>query len=162
MPQTSITTEPAQLWAGMPARPFLTDDIITGVVSQTGGIGVGLYCCKATADGLIKSPISQAEVEDLGMGFVMRDQTAETPVLAPGVWLNGDLIAIMRHGYVGAVCETDCVSEGKVYVRIVAGAGGTVIGAVRKDADTASAILLPRARFKRSLLAAGVAEVEVW
>lgn len=55
----------------------------------------------------------------------------------------------------------EAVAKGDpVYVRFVAGAGGTVIGQARNDADTASCEAID-ARFNETTTAAGLAEVEL-
>jgi hypothetical protein len=160
MPQTSITTDPVRGVPGMHSRPFETDDIESHVISQVGGILYGVYVTRQ-GDNKIKLPTSQAEIEDSGIGIMLRDPSAETPATA-GTAPNSEVVAVIRHGYAWVFTETVCTQEGKVYARITASGGNTQLGAFRNDADSGNAILVPRARFKTTETAAGLAEVEVW
>lgn len=49
-------------------------------------------------------------------------------------------------GTMWMLCEQDMVITDRVFVRFAAGAGGTVLGAIRKDVDTASARAVKGAR----------------
>ena len=79
-----------------------------------------------------------------------------TSTLVTGDYVDAESVPVLYRGPV-AVFTEEAVSDGDyVYVRISAGAGGSVLGAYRNDADTASCVLVPNARFVRDA-ASGIA-----
>ena len=76
----------------------------------------------------------------------------------------GQMVQILRRGYIWMLTETDVAEGSAVFVRFatVTGSGtAPAIGKVRKDADTADAVALPGAFFRTTLAAAGLAIVEI-
>lgn len=78
----------------------------------------------------------------------------------------GQMVQIVRKGYVWMLTETDVAEGNSVFVRFaqVSNTGtNPAIGKVRKDADTADAVALPNgsAVFRTTLAAAGLAIVEL-
>jgi hypothetical protein len=73
-------------------------------------------------------------------------------------YVDAETISVMTSGGIYVYTEEAVVERDPVYVRVAAGAGGSTLGAFRNDADTASAVLLPDARFTRSA-AAGCARL---
>ncbi len=78
--------------------------------------------------------------------------TAETQEAS---YVDGEVISVLETGNIWVFTEQACVDRGDVYVRVTAGSGGSVIGAFRNDADSASAVLVTGAKFRRNC-AAGV------
>jgi len=75
-------------------------------------------------------------------------------------YLQNELIPIARTGRFYAECE-EAVAEGDtVWVRFVAGAGGSIIGKVRGDVDTASAEAI-NAKFAQTITAAGLVAIDL-
>lgn len=77
------------------------------------------------------------------------------PLNTLGEYLDGATVGVLRVGAVWVDTEDACLEGTAVYVRIASGAGGSQLGAFRSDADTASAVLVPNARWGRNSLAAG-------
>jgi hypothetical protein len=74
-------------------------------------------------------------------------------------YVDGDTVPCLQQGHIWVYSETAVTDRAPVYCRIASGAGGSVLGAFRTDADTATAILVPNARFHRDSTAAGAAWV---
>ncbi len=71
-------------------------------------------------------------------------------------YADGETVPCLFDGAMAVVTETAVSDRDPVYVRIASGAGGSLLGSFRNDADTASAILVTGARFVRDA-SAGVA-----
>ncbi len=72
-------------------------------------------------------------------------------------YVDGEPCPCLTAGGIWVYSEEAIADGDPVYCRVVAGAGGSVLGAFRNDADTASAILIPGAVFCRDTTAAGPA-----
>lgn len=72
-------------------------------------------------------------------------------------YVDGQTVPCLTRGNIGLYTEEDVADQDPVYVRIASGAGGSVLGAFRNDADSASCIIVPNAKFIGSWLA-GAAE----
>lgn len=95
------------------------------------------------------------------LGFGLWDPAKE-PNAALG-YSAGQMVQILRRGFVWMLTETDVVEGSAVFVRFALATGsGTApaLGKVRKDVDTADAVALPGAVFRTTLAAAGLAIVE--
>lgn len=80
--------------------------------------------------------------------------------LATDGYIEDALVPIARTGRFYAECE-EAVAEGdQVFVRYVAGAGGSIIGKVRGDVDTASAEAV-NAKFAETITAAGLVAIDL-
>lgn len=73
-----------------------------------------------------------------------------------------DTVSVMRKGAMYVISEELVVAGDPVFVRVVAGAGGTQVGALRKSADTASAVQIVGARFARDAAAGAITIVELY
>lgn len=62
-------------------------------------------------------------------------------------YVDGDTCPVLQEGNIGVVTEEAVADQDPVYVRIAAGAGGTVLGAFRNDAEGGNCILVPNSRF---------------
>lgn len=65
-------------------------------------------------------------------------------------YVDGDTVPLLEIGDIWVETEEAITDRDPVFVRIASGAGGTQIGTFRNDADSASCIVVPGARFKRS------------
>lgn len=72
-------------------------------------------------------------------------------------YVDGDLVPCLTTGAIWVYSEQAVLDRDPVFVRIAAGAGGTQLGAFRKDADSGSAIAVTGARFVRDSAGAGAA-----
>lgn len=75
-------------------------------------------------------------------------------------YIENALAPIARTGRFYAECEEAVTKGDQVFVRYVAGAGGTIIGQVRGDVDTASAEAV-NATFAETISAAGLVKIEL-
>lgn len=77
-------------------------------------------------------------------------------------YIDAESVPVLTAGGIWVYSESATAGEEEnVYVRVAAGAGGSVLGAFRTDADTASAVLIPGAKFKRASAAAGPAWINL-
>jgi hypothetical protein len=77
------------------------------------------------------------------------------------VYAAGDMVDVLVEGEVWVDAEAAVTMNANAFVRIASGAGGTNLGALRTDADTATASAVPGLYFRTTLAAAGVAKLEV-
>ena len=89
-------------------------------------------------------PAASASVTDSSaLGFVVAETTRE----APGTYAADDVMRFLRRGRIWMIAEDAVAARGTpVFVRFAAGTFAT-LGAVRTDADVATAVALPGARF---------------
>ena len=73
----------------------------------------------------------------------------------------GASLPVMRKGRIAIVAETALVAHTNPFVRFVAGAGGTILGSLRGNADTASAVAAPYLTVVVGAAIGGVSIVEV-
>lgn len=151
MSQTAHTQSPAVAIEGMEADCSLAKDRISGVatmeipfghfVSATGGGGDDPYT--------VELPDASAKVTDgRGLGVAIADVSIESADGTGDGYEDDASLAIMRRGRIWVVSEDAVAAIGTpAFVRFAAGAGGSVLGAFRTDADTATAVALPGARF---------------
>ena len=81
-----------------------------------------------------------------------------TSTSVPASFVDGETLSLCVGGGIWVYTEEAVTERDPVYVRITSGAGGSTLGAFRNDADTASCVLIPDARFTRSA-AAGCARI---
>lgn len=75
-------------------------------------------------------------------------------------YVDGEEVPVLSMGGIWVYSEQAVTDGAPVYLRTASGAGGAVLGAFRTDADTATAVLVPGAYFKRDSAAAGAAWAE--
>lgn len=96
-------------------------------------------------------------------GVAVYDSSIErqADAIAAGVeWGDKVVLPVLAIGAIYVFPEVAVTPADAVYVRIASGAGGTVLGAFRTDADTASAVLVTGAKW-RTKSAAGAPAVLV-
>ncbi len=64
-------------------------------------------------------------------------------------YVDGDTVPVLQEGGIWVYSEETVSDRDPVYVRVAAGAGGSLLGAFRNDDDTASCVIVPGARFVR-------------
>lgn len=72
-------------------------------------------------------------------------------------YVDGETLPVLTMGGIWVYAEEAVVDGDPVYVRVAAGAGGSVLGGFRNDDDTSSCVLVPDARFCRNAAALGPA-----
>ncbi len=157
MSQTSYQEDPNAYLEGQLVDVSFQNEIISGI-SDLATITFGRFVYRSGAGAADDRPPRVAVPSNtvhvtgpLGIGFAINELTLE----APGGYAVDKVLRIMRHGRIAMFPEDAVTSYGApVFVRFAAGGGGTELGAVRTDADTATAVALPGASF-RSLGGAG-------
>jgi hypothetical protein len=162
MPQLSIQADPAPAYEGQIAYPMLPRVVVTRFVDQAGGIAYGRACVRA-ANQTVKLGTVTGDVTNAFQGFAVRQEYKEQlpDGSGPG-YPDKEPIAVLRRGFIWVAVEGAVTEETPVFARTAASGGNTTIGAIRGDADSANATLIPNARFITSTTAAGLAIVEVW
>lgn len=74
------------------------------------------------------------------------------PANSEGNYIDSEIVPVLTAGGIWVVTETATNDLDPVYVRVAAGAGGSVLGAFRNDADSATAVLVP-GKFTRTCAA---------
>lgn len=72
-----------------------------------------------------------------------------------------NMMSVLNRGRIWVVVEEAVAVGDACFVRHTAGAGGTQKGAFRNDADTATAISVPGAKFITASAGAGIVQVEL-
>ena len=137
------------------------NNLIEGTLYASGAIPFGRSVVKVTGedDGVILPSATGQKFVGVSVLTQVEEQVLTTGVVE---YDDKDPINVMRKGkiwvYVEEAVDPDTDS---VYFRHTAGAGGSVIGRFRTDADTATADAVPNARFVTSTTAAGIAVIEI-
>jgi hypothetical protein len=157
MPQTSYNR-------GFSAPSF------AGALGDTGPQRVGSYLNNAGANlpaGVFVKFSAEATSTNLGastdkIAGVVVNSAAHNPNGLTGAndaILAGDTMNVLEEGAVWVRCEEAMAVGDSVFARFASGAGGTVMGYVRNDADTASCMQLKGARVLVPATAAGICMV---
>lgn len=78
-------------------------------------------------------------------------------------YMDADMLPVLELGGIWVASEEAVSDRDPVYVRVASGAGGSVLGAFRNDADTASCVRVTGARFVRDAAAPAVGgHVPAW
>ena len=144
MSQTSYTSYMGTAYDGLPVQ---IDLAIPGrnnaATDQAFGLFVAFDGGAGTTDQAIR-PMNATG--DTIQGVVLWDAAHDPSTVLNGIPQNGQC-SILRHGLVWVRVEQDMIVSDPVFVRYtLAGATGTspALGKVRKDADTAKAVAVPR------------------
>lgn len=137
---------------GLPGQKYGTahnESVVTRVVEADMRFGVGV--AKGTATDKVKAPAAAGDAAATFVGVTVADLDHNPRALegkADGIAIpSGDVASIAEAGKVYVVVEVDVVQGDAAFMRHAAGAGGTILGAFRKDADTATAAALKGAKF---------------
>lgn len=121
----------------------------------------GVFVCNGTYDYTCKVPASAANVlQSLGVVAWIASELPPADTTTNDLPANA-VVPVLPDGDIWVVCEEAMALNEDVYVRFAAGAGGTQLGAVRDDADTASCQLLPNARVVGASTGAGVCKIRI-
>lgn len=142
---TQSYTEQSRAFAGMKCdlREDTVETYVQGEASAE--IPFGVVVAEGTASTVEGTPdkailMVDANSKPAGVLLHAHNFDRETQLGTTGV-KPANLISVLKKGEVYAVLEGTCTKGGQVFVRHTAGAGGSQKGAVRADADTASAVL---------------------
>jgi hypothetical protein len=132
----------------------------TKISKFAGQIGFGLFVTKraAQSDGVEECgpPTATADVTARPRGFSVRNQLTK-----PGGYELNEAVTLLRRGIIWVQTEGAVSQDGQVFARFAAGAGGSVLGSIRGDADTGTAVAIPGAVFRSTTSGAGLAQVEI-
>lgn len=138
-------------------------DVVTGRNEIATAIFPGRFVVKGTNDADVKIQDSGAAIgAGLYAGLAIDNENRERVQgsLATAGYLQNELVPVARSGRWYVETEEAVAKGEQVFVRFVAGAGGSIIGKARNDADTASAEAV-NATFAETTSAAGLAAVEL-
>lgn len=93
------------------------------------------------------------------LGLTVRTTAGTADTAGELKYQIGDSVNILDKGVIYAICEDGCVPGDTVYFRHTSGTG-TVIGALRTDADTASADLIANATWETTTTAGSIGQVK--
>jgi hypothetical protein len=110
----------------------------------------GTFAVRRVADGPEQAapPSSAADVTLRPRGFVL--QVADPHLGGPVVlgYDQGSPVTLVRRGRVWVPVEAAVTQDGAVFCRFTAGPGGSVLGAIRGNADGGTCAAIPRANFE--------------
>lgn len=146
----------------------------TLLVAQSQAARVGTYVVQderrtlGPVDYAVRSPRLAADITGgLGLGLIIEEFALEQlPVSAAAfgttlVNAGNTVVNVLHEGRAYVAVENAVTKGGAVYARFATGAGGSVLGALRGGTDdSATAAIIPRAKFLTSALAGGIAIVE--
>lgn len=160
--QTSYSDDPAIGYPGQPADSGYKDDV-SRIVDETDGIAPGLVVVRGTdPDTQASLPGSGSTAADV-VGVSIRTHHARGTFGSTDtdVYDDGTSLPVRRIGRVYVTVEDAFTPDDDVFFRIAAGAGGSTLGAVRTDADTASAVAWTSAKFVNSGSAGGIGILQI-
>lgn len=127
------------------------------IPAQTAGggtatVGVSAITALTAADFLgvaMRQPIKSS----IATGSIYGGLPGITSTTVTADYVDGESVSVLRRGDLWVYTE-EALSEGDdVYVRIASGAGGSVLGAFRNDADSASCVQVVGAKVRRDATA---------
>jgi len=168
--QTSYSHAPAASIEGA-----LADSSVKHVDSAIleGAASAGLFVVQGTGDQQARVPASAAQAaQGLQLGFVIYSPTREQirngyngfqGVVSGGAvpFADKETVSVLRRGRIFVKMEDAHTAGDPLFVRVAAGAGGTVLGASRTDADTATAVEVKGAVVRSTGAAGALAIVEI-
>ncbi len=89
-------------------------------------------------------------------GVAMRDLSKQSDAAQLLDYAVGDDVGLIREGYAYVLAEEATLAGDPVFIRFVAGGGGSLLGSFRTDADTASAYAWTAAKWVTTTLIATV------
>lgn len=143
--------------AGLVADSGIVQDTISRLAEDAAGALAGTFVVPGTdAENQAIVPTTAAEITDGdGLGVVMYDASKEPARTAAAIAAGAeydveDMLPLVDKGRIWVRCDAGAtiVANTPAFVRFAAGAGGSVLGSFREDADTATAAALPNAVFR--------------
>lgn len=158
--QNAVTDTPPVAIEGMTSDVFFVEE--ESKYSQV-DLTNGRFVCFGTADNQVKLPTVTGDVTGKPCG-ITRYQPATMvnwPAGQSVPYPQGTVTPVVRRGKVWVKVEEAVVPGDPVFARFAAGAGGTILGAFRKTADTATAVAIPSAVYRTTAGINGLALVEL-
>lgn len=123
---------------------------------ETAEIDFGLAVVRGTADDQCILPSTTGQ---FFLGITARTIAGTADTAGDRKYQPNESANILDEGVIYAICEDGCTPGDVVYFRHTTGTG-TVIGALRTDADTASADLIPNAIWETTTAAGAIGRVK--
>lgn len=146
--QSAVTLNPPAGQAGVEYDIGFND-----VVSRKATVAIPFGSIVTIIDDVTcKLPTATGEVTASQVGIALRDDSKAS---GAGYAID-DEVRVMVKGRAFVAVEGTVAAGGAIFARFASGAGGTALGALRADADTASAVAIPSAKFVRGITGAGI------
>lgn len=165
MSQTAYTQDPAVAIEGMLADASFAKEVLSAIADEA--IAFGRAIARTTGGPADDRPpravlpTTAAEITTgVFLGISRADTTLEQAATPVGYAVD-TTIGYLRKGRIWVLTEEAVALGDPVFARFAAGAGGSILGLFRNDADTASAAQIPGASFRSAVGAAGLAIVEL-
>jgi hypothetical protein len=160
--QTSFSVDHVIAFPGQPAD-LTHSTVISKINTYSAAIPFGSFVCRAAAgvDESCALPVASADVTARPRGVAIKDQTHRgSNNLDNEV---NDMVPIMTKGRVWVTVEGAVTEGSAAFVRFASGAGGSILGLFRADADSATAVAIPNGAgiFRTSTTGAGLALLEL-
>lgn len=157
--QTSYTRDPSR---GLPGA--LAHGGRANIVTRfsEGLTSAGLYVVDGSGEGRVEVPSTAFTTG--GAGIVHRSKIKELDGNGGQVFQDKEMLGVVDEGTVLVAYEPDTVPTPNTpaFARHTAnGAGKTVLGAIRADADTANASQIPGGTFRKVYQEDGIVELEL-
>lgn len=140
--------------------------VATTPVAQGQEIPAGVGVCKderSTDEQAIRLPRQATDITSFRFAGVTLVDFAKVAyaVNAKQTFHRNTMIPVLEDGYVWVKVEQDVAKQDQAYCRFAAGAGGSQLGAFRKDDDSASAAACARCFFDSAATAGNLARLRV-
>ena len=155
MVQTSYDLKHAEGFVGQMADLQLTNVLSRSV--ETAEIDFGLAVVRGTADDQCILPSATG---GSFLGITVRTIAGTADTAGDRKYQPNESANILDEGVIYAICEDGCVPGDDVFFRHTTGTG-TVIGALRTDADTATADQIPNAVWDETIAAGEIGRVKL-
>ncbi len=160
--QTTVTSSPARALPGMLADSA-PRDILSGIVDAASGVAPGRFAVRTAGGNFAGAHPSATFAAAAALGLVLHQHHARTPTSDSNneVYDDESEFPFLRHGRAWCVIEDAFDAGDALFVRFATGSGGTSLGALRTDADTASAVAVTGLRVLTSGGAGDLGLVEI-
>lgn len=160
MSQTSYSVNQAASFAGMLGDAASPIDSRVYLAKTGVPIPFGLVVAKdVSGDSICRLPTGSTD--DL-VGVSLASQSVEQSIGgSTPQYAALEAVPVLRKGRVWVTCEQAVTPADSVFVRYAAGAGGSQLGSVRKDVDTASAVAFAKAKFLTTCTAGALVLLDI-
>lgn len=144
-----------------------TDLTLANQIPNQQAVGFGKFVVQDVESGQDQKahlPYAAAQITgNRALGFAKHDHAVEqaNPTSNNVGYETQASLPVIKKGQMYIEMEDAFTPVNDVYIRFVAGTGGTALGAARTDADTASAALLPSSRIRNSGTAGDLAIIDI-
>lgn len=153
--QTAYAQYMDEAKVGQVSKASLGNNI--SMVLKDSSVGFGLALVQGATDGQCIVPTATGGVF---RGVSVRNLAVNNDDTSlVGTYLEDDFITLRNFGTIMVITEDAVTKDAAVFFRHTSGAGGTVIGSFRSDADTATADEITGARFNATAGAGELVEI---